>query len=629
MLAAFFYFLSWAIGLIILKKYVPNPIVRLIVSPVLGVVLTTWLLFTISLFVTIQTALTFTIVLLCIFLGLQRKLIQKKKWHLDKILEIRELLSKNADLLVFLLFWSVLLFPLFDSHMIKLTPSGAWQVGGSTYGDLALHLTYINKFSQQEALSLRSPIFSANQTTYPFLINFFAGMLVRMGASIRLALIATSFPFILAFLTSSYSILKNQFKSTKAGWIFSFLFLFNGGWGMYYFYLDWLASKLDFFTFLSHLTLNYSHIADVGIHWSNTIADYFLPQRGIVIGLGIFALCIQLYSYLHSKYQTQLRLLIALLIGLSPFFHIHTFLVMLPLSIWIDIWHIYFKKTSIKTLIYSTIVTLLVAFPQFYWQFSQTFSESFTRFHFGWIKGSNESILDFWFRNLGVSIILWLVAPLTAKRLKRDSLLKIISLPLYTIFIFTNFIIFQPHDYDNMKFMLMSYYGICVLSAVGFSYLLNKNLIYKIFVVLVLFVISFTGIISYYRESYALSHIATASDIAIGQKIKEITEPESIFLTSDSHNHVVTMIAGRNSVLIHPGWLWTHGIDYEPTFLDVKQIYLGGDSAEELLQKHAVDYVFVGENETHAFHANLYFFETNFERIYADNGIYIYKIKAN
>lgn len=621
MLAAFFYFLSWAVGLILLKKFIPNPIVRLIVSPVLGVVLATWLVFVASLIITIQTAIYITVIILFTVIAIQIKQLQKTRWS-------KEVIYKNADLLLFLLFWSVLLFPLFDSHMIKLTPEGAWQVGGSTYGDLALHLTYINKFSQQNTLSLRSPIFSENQTTYPFLINFFASILVRTGVSIRTALIATSFPFILAFLVSTYSLLKQQFKSTKAGWIFSFLFLFNGGWGMYYFYKDWLASNLDFFTFLSHLSFNYSHIADLGIHWSNFIADYLLPQRGIVIGLAIFALCIQLYGSLHSQYQIKLRYLIALLIGLSPFFHIHTFLVMFPLSIWIDIWHIHYKKTNIKTAVGATFLTLLIAFPQFYWQFSHTFSESFTRLHFGWLKKTDENILDFWLRNLGASILLWIVAPITTRKLKRNSLLKIISLPLYSIFIITNFIIFQPHDYDNMKFMLMSYYGICLLSAVGFAYLLKKNIAYKILIVFIIFVISFTGIISYYRESYALSHIATATDNIIAQKIKEITEPESIFLTSDSHNHLVTMIAGRNSVMIHPGWLWTHGIDYEQTATEVKKMYRGDSDAQELLRKHAVDYVFVGENEKYALQANLYFFEVNFERIYADNGVYIYKINS-
>ncbi len=620
MFAAVLYILSLSVGLILSKQLIKNPIVRLCVSLVIGIVISSWILFFTAVFSTMQISLYFSSLLIIIFIIWRSKNVKITRWN-------RQIISSNWNLILFILFWTALLLPLFDSHMIKLTPAGDWQTGGNTYGDLALHISFISKFSEQNELSLQSPIFSAQQTTYPFMINFFAAMLVRAGASTRTALIATSFPFVIVFLVTTYAFLQSVTKSTRTGWIFSFLFLFNGGAGIYYLFSDWTKSQdSNFFVFLTNLKYNYSHLADYNIRWTNIIADYLLPQRTMVVGMSIFSVIVFLYNQIHNKYSIQARYLIAVIIGLTPFFHIHTFLVLFLLSVWIDLWHIYFKKANWLDCAKAILITILLALPQLYWQFAHTFNTSFSRFYIGWMRAENESLLTFWFKNLGLSSILWIIAPITLWRLKKTSFLKIISFPLLLIFIITNLFIFQPHNFDNMKFMILSYFSICLLGSVTFFHISKKSIAYNILTVLTIFLISTTGIISYYRETYTLYNISTASDIAIAEKIKESTDPHSILLTADNHNHLI-MIAGRSSVLIHPGWLWTHGIDYLETQKDVQSIFSEDFNAKELIKKHNIDYVLIGNNEKLKFRPNISYFDANFEKIYLADNSFLYKVK--
>lgn len=67
------------------------------------------------------------------------------------------------------LFFGILFYFLLSSHMLQARPDGLYS-GGSTWGDLAWHLSMISNFEQRGVGAVReNPIFPGTKLSYPFL----------------------------------------------------------------------------------------------------------------------------------------------------------------------------------------------------------------------------------------------------------------------------------------------------------------------------------------------------------------------------------------------------------------------------------------------------------------------------
>jgi hypothetical protein len=176
-----------------------------------------------------------------------------------------------------------------------------------------------------------------------------------------------------------------------------------------------------------------------------------------------------------------------------------------------------------------------------------------------------------------------------------------------------------------MKFFLLSFLFTAVLTAVCITEYW-KNIFSKVLISIIVFYSCISGILSIFFTFQAQHTISTTQDLQIAQIIKDTTSSDSVFLTSDAHNHLVPMVAGRPVVLGYRGWLWTHGIQYGQTNHDVDLMFKGGQAAKDLLSKHNVKYVFIGQTEKHQYQVNDQYFKKNFEVLYTDETTTIYKI---
>lgn len=179
---------------------------------------------------------------------------------------------------------------LFISHMLYPSDGGHLS-GGSTWGDLALHLSLITRFAKQEYFSWDLPIYSGARLYYPFLIDFLSGLLYRWGWSLQWSLIVPGFLLAFSFVELTFFLALRMLESLLPGLLTAFLFLSNGGpAGLYYFWQDWRSGQMSFVSFLGSMTKQYAHLADYNIQFSNILADYLLPQRTILFGLALFVL---------------------------------------------------------------------------------------------------------------------------------------------------------------------------------------------------------------------------------------------------------------------------------------------------------------------------------------------------
>ncbi|MDQ5950738.1 MAG: hypothetical protein QG639_14, partial [Patescibacteria group bacterium] len=302
-----------------------------------------------------------------------------------------------------------------------------------------------------------------------------------------------------------------------------------------------------------------------------------------------------------------------------PFFHMHTFLVCLCLLVWFLIGLIDKKKLTIKQAVFMAIPAALGVFQLLF----VASEKSFLSLDLGWLA-EQVNIFTFWWRNMGLSLLLLFIPPaLFWKQFQKNDFEKLLLLPAVGIFILCNIFVFQPNPWDNMKFFSLGF----VLSAIIAAAVLTKywqTPLAKIGISALLVLTSISGILSIIFVSQNSFTVATKQDLHLAAAVTE-TPPESIFLTADTHNHPVPMLAGRAVVRGYRGWLWTHGIDYQQTDRDIENIYRGV-TATDLLKKYSVDYVYIGPYERNQYQIDEEFFKARYRTIYQDNTTTIYKI---
>lgn len=587
---------------------------------VVGVVITTWAAFlgaaVLNYSIGVPLALCFAI------LGsyaISKYYFPQRKQQFEKLTA-----SLRFSLITQLVFWTVLLWFLFTTRLFIVRPDG-WYSGGTTWADLALHSTFIHAFADQQKLDLTSPVYATEKTTYPFLFDFNTALYLRSGFTLQDSLVLTSILMTLSFIIVCFFFVWRLTGSLFVANLSNVLFFFNSNLGSYYFFKEWGSGLQTRWEFLQELTKNYVHYPEKNLHWAQFITDYLLPQRGILLGLSVFILALLILPQATLKHQKSSRLALGVLLGLMPFFHIHTFLVLLGITGWCVLWSVFQKKTSIGDWIITIGTVVLFASPQLYWQFSQTYGSGFSSFTNGWYA-ENESILLFWMRNLGLEFFLTILGIIYAGTSpKAPSFLKIILLPLSTLFVLCNFIIFQPNPWDNTKFMIYSHFIFVVVTLLVLRLLWLQKVWGKMLTVLAIITLTFGGALAVVRELETNWLSANLSDLTVAAAVREQTLQSDRFLTADTHNHPIPMLTGRPVLMGYRGWLWTYGIDYKPVETDVYKMFAGASDTKELFKKYNISYVYIGPRELAEFGANEAFYR-QFPIIFSSDRERIYKV---
>ncbi len=551
-----------------------------------------------------------------------------RQWFIDqkKALARWQPTRATFSLLLCVLVLLCLLTPLFASRMLQVKNGALWS-GGSTWGDLALHTTFIRQFARQETFDLTSPIYSQTKTNYPFLLNLYAGLLFRGGLPLRVSLMLTGWSLVIASCVLWFTALFRLTGKTRAGWVSLCLFFANGGFGFIYAYQDYLKSQLPFLTFIFHQTKNYTHLEQDGIYWSNVIVDIFLPQRTFIAGFMLFIVCMWIFMYasLHPKMYHRTWVIAGVLTALTPLLHTHTFLTLTGVlvcltgySLWRRILH--WKEVFIKGLFF-----LAFTLPQYVWQTAHTATtQSFIATHFGWYTAPGQSVAIFWVENMGVGVFLSVVSCLWLLcTIKKHTALKLCLLALHLLFLIANVLQFQPFLFDNMKFMVFSYFAVASVIGIMIATLpFSKAMVLWVCIPVAML----SGLLAILRESTTHWQMASAADLQTARDLAPRLQPQAIVLTADTHIHPVPFLIGNPVVMGYRGWLWSHGFDFSQTQDDVATIFAGGSHAQELLQKYNVGYVYISPLERTQYNIEESFFASHYARIYQSQDISVYQV---
>lgn len=512
--------------------------------------------------------------------------------------------------LFFLLFW----FSLRESK-------GAIYALKSVWADWALHFAMISSFAYRPmSMWLDHPLLADHALHYPFLVNFFSGMLVKMGASYVTAFFLPSLVFMALFLGAMNWFGFQHLKRALPTQVFIATCLFAGGLGFLY----WVGDIADPETFRA-----YTSDGDRGIFFQNPTLSLFLPQRSLLLGTPwlLWILC-RLWDWRNDgidKVPDRMFYGMAIVSGALILVHPHSFLALAFFAFFYTLQ----ERKHWSRLLRFAMVTAVVA-CLLYLAFLRGAGGTGGAWYPGWYASefSNPPMgfLTFWWWNTGPFFFLAAWGTFREK-LYRHPFVQ----AGWALFVLANLFRLQPWLWDNTKIFIWAYIALAipVVKYLDHLWLMPRRLsrFTAVFLVLLLTASGGTDVLKQAFLEQSRQQMWTPQDLALGVLLREKTRPDARLLTAGSHHHWAASLSGRQIFLGFDGWLWSHGIDINSRSRDVRTMYQGGPAARELLQKWRVTHVVVGPLERADFPVNEAFFMGNYPVILELHGNRVFQIQ--
>ncbi len=557
------------------------------------------------------------------------------------------------SVLLFLYFsaW-IVYFAVFWSHAVFFDAAGNLIAGHvNIWGDWAAHFTMTTALATR-GIGITSPFLIGAQFSYPFAADLVSAILLQLHVPFISAFVIPSFLFCITIVFALYFFYKTIFHLRTIAILASLIFLLNGGLGFWYFAQDVIHSPQP-----THTIVNppheYTRLDSQNIKWISVIDSMMIPERAFAIGFPVALIGLTLaWSAAQEKDKEKnrrsiiIKLVIAgVLLGVLPFFHTHSFLAaFIVLASWAGVpIFFYLKKNGfqrafpvLKPWLILAVVTGVIALPLMKILFFGHISSSFFRFYPGWLAMEfKTSWLLFWWKNWGLTPLAAILGTYFLLRNQKKNFPTALAfcIPFFIIFILANLFLFQPWSWDNTKLFMWTSVGFSGLAAYFLFYLFHsKKYVWptRIAGIIVFFLIIASGTIDAYWDVRTDLHsyqMFSQTEWQFAQWTKKNTDPHSIWLTSDQHNHWLYDLTGRQSVMTFRGWLWTHGYQYAQVEQDVTNMFAGNAQTIALLQKYNVNYVIIGPSERDKMDANEAFYIEHFPIVKEDETTRIYKIK--
>lgn len=450
------------------------------------------------------------------------------------------------------------LIRLFWTHSLVRDAEGIWT-GGATWGDYGAHASYISHMAAASRLPSDLPIAAGEKITYPFLIDFLSAMYTTGGMSLHNSLFFPGVLLALAICQLLMAVGLRLFGRLSVGVGGMVLTLTMGSaagawaaWG------DWRESGQGLGAFLGKLPMDYSQVADSNANVTNMVADAFLPQRAILFGIAVGLIILILLHDARERDQRWQLWTVAVLIGLLPMTHAHTFLVGMALLTTVAAEAAWRHRAIPKAYLGPLGLALLLAAPQLIWQQAANGRGTGGRFRLGWMVQSGESVLGYYWANFGLFGLAFLAVPFVLRRHRQ----LIWFLPMVAIFAVAQIYAFQPFEYDNLKLISWAFVIGGFFVAYLASELVRRHRAWLAAVIPAALLIITPGALSITREFQLRDQFASPADIELADWVAKNTPVDAVFASTDRSNNPVATLAGRRLVLGYRGWLYSYNIPY-------------------------------------------------------------------
>ena len=518
-------------------------------------------------------------------------------------------------------YWRLLAFQMFAPG-----PDGVYS--GSGGNDLSFHAALAASFAFGGNLPATYVLLPPQPLFYPYLPDFQLAILLVAGMSLRSAMILTGLVLGAVIAGLFYSFALRISRLARAATLATVLFLLNGGLGFFYFLRDWWQSDKSTVQFWNTLPFNYAKLSERGIHWTNIVADMFVPQRTSLFGFAIALMVLTIFAVVWQKWhrqeveihtspsETTLMIFAGVLTGVLPFFHTHTYIGLGLLSAML-----FLLKPRWTWLCFWT-AALLVSAPQLLTLALHAQGSGIVRPFFGWLGHDDRFFPLYLVRNFGLPLVLAIPAWWTAPREWRKFYLAFLIL-----FIFPFVIVFSPNLYDNGK-LIYFWHALNSVMVAGWLVRPLKVSWWRPVFMLLTFCSIATALLVFHSEVVTSKRLFSDEEIAAAKFIRNQTSPRALFLTAPALQSPALSLAGRPVVRGATAWIWSHGYEFREREGDVRRIYAGTPDALDLMRYYGVDYVYLGDAERADVKANTAFFDAHLPAIYRTQTITIYDART-
>jgi len=408
----------------------------------------------------------------------------------------------------------------------------------NNYGDLPLHLTYIAYFVKGARFWPANPIFTGESLHYPFGVDLFTAVLVRLGAPAGIALPVLGLAGAAAAAVALFAWGRGFAVAA---------FLFSGG--------------LAGFQILSTGVLA-DYQADLA--WKNLFLTLFVPQRGFLYALPAGLLLLWSWRRRLLRGESGLPALVeGLLWGAMPLFHIHSFLfVSTMFAIWVAAQRA--AKAALPAFLWAVVPATLCVLRLT----SPGRAASFVWLKPGWLIEKHNALV-FLAVNFGLFLVLaaWALA-VAVERKSREHLLLLV--PALGSFALLFFVMLAPAEWDNTKLMVWSY----VLMLPALSELVLEPLRPPVRAA-AWSLLLFSGMVcvaaSLRGHGFEVVRVPERDEVC--RAVAALPADERV-ATAPTFNHPVAL-CGQALVEGYAGHLWSHGIQYRAVDENLRGLMMG------------------------------------------------------
>lgn len=464
------------------------------------------------------------------------------------------------------------------------------------WGDIAYHLNMIGRLKTADPFLLEQSIASGERLTYPFMINLLSALYERIGFSKLIAWHLPVFLFGVSFFFLIFLLGKRIYRDNKFAVVLVMLVFFGAGIGFLWFFQDlwnaWHSGGIEaVVSTSSNPPHEYTHLdnrtggkpasfdAPHNIVWIVPAISFLSHQRPFVSGASVAVLLF--FGFLAYRGSPKIWRW-GIVWGMIPFLHTHTFI---AVSIVVFCWFFYDIKNW-PSWLKGGILGIVIALPQIVFlmpaQLLGREGSSLFKPWIGWmtcthhikwyacdpgVKGVDSNPFWFWTKNFGFVFWVWIFAICAFFILKgerhKDYRSKIMPFifPSILLFALPNVMLFQPWEFDNNKVLFYWWIFASICSLFLFQTLFeSRRFVPFIFIIFVTLSV-YSGMIDVLARIPNSRHSGyyNEKDVEISKWIRENTEPNDRFLTSDSTTQFIPMLTGRPIYLGFPGWLWSQG----------------------------------------------------------------------
>ena len=521
-----------------------------------------------------------------------------------------------------LLFWVAivaLLWLAFDRVIVETDESlGTGFV--NNLGDLPFHLGVISAFAYGHNFPPENPIFAGSGFSYPYISDVITAHFVLLGASMRDAFFVQNLVLGLALVGLLQRFAAVLTRDRLASYIAPLLVLFSGGLGWLLLFDQARAGERGLLAVIGRLPQDYTLIGEGPLRFGNTITTLLVTQRSLALGMPVALIVfIILWRFVHDDgswgiprvrgggdvagfvARHRLPLSAAILTGLLPLVHAHTFGVVLGSAFFIGLAFRGWRDGRWFPWLVYVVVTLLIAVPMAWWSASGSVAGtgSFFGIELGWDRRDANPIW-FWLANTGLFIPLAIGTAiwLWRERGRRATDLLLFSAVFVVWFVVANVFKLAPWIWDNIKVLIYWFVGLTPLVALGLAAALRSTAPWRAGAVAALLVLTLAGGLDVWRVVSRQTEFGEfdGDALAAAAIIRNETPPRATILHAPTFNAPV-YLTGRRSLMGYAGHLWSSGVDYFDREADIKRMYAGEPDALDLLHRYDVDVIVVSPME--------------------------------